>query len=105
MHVNASPPVREVARKRRKTSCKATMLSYHCDIRVFNICIRRVRGRACHMTIIKEQFTITRNRSQYWASERNSIIRCAAINSDFFKIIISKYINYTSKRYSVGARL
>ena len=32
---------------------------------------------------------------QYWASERNSIIRCAAINSDLKKIIISKYINYT----------
>ena len=35
---------------------------------------------------------------QYWASERNSIIRCATINSDFFKIIISKYINYTIAR-------
>ena len=34
---------------------------------------------------------ITRNRSLSTIGRA----RCAAINSDFFKIIISKYINYT----------
>ena len=34
---------------------------------------------------------ITRNRSL----SNIGRARCAAINSDFFKIIISKYINYT----------
>ena len=35
--------------------------------------------------------TTTRNRSL----SNIGRARCAAINSDFFKIIISKYINYT----------
>ena len=50
-----------------------------------------------YIYIVSAGIERTRNRSlkQYWASERNSIIRCAAINSDFKKIIISKYINYT----------
>ena len=37
------------------------------------------------------QYCLTRNRSL----SNIGRARCAAINSDFFKIIISKYINYT----------
>ena len=41
--------------------------------------------------LIESTDTITRNRSL----SNIGRARCAAINSDFLKIIISKYINYT----------
>ena len=49
--------------------------------------IRQIPPRVCTLVL----FIITRNRSL----SNIGRARCAAINSDFLKIIISKYINYT----------
>ena len=51
--------------------------------------LRRARATEIHVHL--HNIKITRNHSL----SNIGRARCAAINSDFFKIIISKYINYT----------
>ena len=55
------------------------------------LCALPRRACAARVAVLALYMYITRNRSLSNIGQA----RCAAINSDFFKIIISKYINYT----------
>ena len=55
------------------------------------IYITSARGHELSGHVRAYTYNYTRNRSL----SNIGRARCAAINSDFFKIIISKYINYT----------